>query len=112
MAVMSLLAFDTDVSIGVFTKINAALEPLMDYSRKDPRFKQFPYYGDTLQKAIDQAMTKFDIVGYTPASMLEFGIVTQYFDMYLAGQGRLDDLLQRCENDLRTQIGNPMDFVN
>jgi ABC-type glycerol-3-phosphate transport system substrate-binding protein len=112
MAVMSLLAFDTDVGIGVFTKINAALEPLTDYGRKDPRYKQFPYYGDTLQKAIDQAMTKFDIVGYTPASMLEFGIVTQYFDMYLAGQGRLDDLLQRCENDLRTQIGNPMDFVN
>lgn len=111
MAVLSLLSLDEEVSLGVFKNINTAIEPLTDYARENPEFKQNEYFGDTLQTAIDASMELFDIVDYTPASMVEYTIITQYFDLYLAGEGELDELLQKCEDDLNTQIGNPETFT-
>lgn len=109
-AIMSLLCFDYEVNMNVFKHVNSAIEPQTDYGRLHPDFVQSPYFHN-LTQAIHDAYEIYGVVDYSPAAMTEFTILTQYLDLFLTGHGTLDDLLQQCENDMNTQIGNPYSYA-
>lgn len=71
--------------------------------------KADPYFGESLMKAEVEALEVYKIFDYTPASDLEFTILNQYLDEYLAGNLSLDEALEQAEKDMTNQIGNPFD---
>ena len=54
-----------------------------------------------------EALEKFSVYPYNPASSQELTIVGDYLTQYLDGAMSLDEALSAADADLNNQIGNP-----
>lgn len=112
MDILHKITFDLEMRKKIFD-IQPEQLPLTAAALNDPYFTQpNEYFGESLitEREISLDGDHFKLFGYSPASSLEFTLMNQYLDIYLQGSQGLDDVLANAENDLKTQIGNPLEY--
>lgn len=108
------ITFDPTLREKIF-EVQPEQLPLTTAGMKEPIYnKTNPYFGDSLaeQRIISLDADHFKLFNYSPASSLEFTLMNQYLNLYLSGNQSLDEILANAEKDLKSQIGNPLEYTS
>lgn len=110
--IMELLTLSKDGNIAHYMAVSTT-HPIHKEAMSDPRVKKAdPYFGDSLNPAIEEALKSFKLMPSTPASDREFQIMNSALVKYLTTNISLDDVLKEAESELKSQIGNPFELYN
>lgn len=112
MDILYKITFDLDLRKAIFD-VQPEQLPLTEEALLDPYFTQAnKYFGESLiaEREVSLDADHFKLFNYSPASSLEFTLMNQYLDIYLKGEMSLDEVLKNAENDMKTQIGNPLEY--
>lgn len=114
MDILQRITFDPALRQKIF-EVQPEQLPLTTAGMQEPIYnKTNPYFGDSLaaQRLISLDGDHFKLFNYSPASSLEFTLMNQYLNIYLSGNQSLDEILASAEKDLKSQIGNPLEYTN
>lgn len=101
--ILAKYSYDSEIRKAIYDR-NGRIPPLKS-AAEDEHYLNSDYFGD--MSGYFEALEKFSVYPYNPASSQELTIVGDYLTQYLDGAMSLDEALSAADADLNNQIGNP-----